>query len=300
MKYRNKCTSRLVTFLLSIGYFFVYSANAANYPQPILFSHYAHSKITFKLSSESLENLEEELPSDVLDSLIVLKKQKFENKQEFLSAVEKQIGQEQTNLFKIPIVQAAQNNGVACITCHRFYKTQKNSGYPNTFICMDCHSNTITDSAEEEKLRQFEAKGQPVIWTRTTKMPSHVRYSHQRHVIEAKIECKTCHGDFTQLREPPSEPAIDLSMDFCIDCHKINHFEIGRQSLKQLKKTDLETEFLKKLKTIQNLKFRSEEAFFNQLDKLFSKALGQEKKELIFKHTDPSESLSTDCIACHR
>ncbi len=34
------------------------------------------------------------------------------------------------------------------------------------------------------------------------------------------IECEVCHGLIGKTETPPPAPLNDITMDFCIDCHK--------------------------------------------------------------------------------
>jgi hypothetical protein len=112
--------------------------------------------------------------------------------------------------------------GLECDTCHRFYKTQTFSGLPNLNTCLECHKEPITKSPEEEKIRQFQKKGQEVPWRRICEEPDHVFFSHRRHVVLGKIPCQTCHGNIGQSQRPPTKPWVKMSMKWCMDCHTKN------------------------------------------------------------------------------
>jgi hypothetical protein len=112
--------------------------------------------------------------------------------------------------------------GLECDTCHRFYKTQTFSGIPDLNTCLECHKEPVTQSLEEEKIRQFQKKGQEIPWRRIYEEPSHVFFSHRRHVVLGKLQCQTCHGDIGESQKPPSKPWVKMKMKWCIDCHKKN------------------------------------------------------------------------------
>lgn len=275
--------------------------NASEEASPsIRFNHNVHVRSTYKLTNQVLQNLEEDIPADILKGLISLKNKKINSVTEFTDTIEKTLGKEQSTPYLKKIVKQAKQAGQSCSKCHRFYQTQENSGYPDLFICMECHSNPVTESPEEEKLRQFEKEKRKVVWTRVTRMPRHVRYSHKRHVMVAKLECKTCHGQIGQLTAPPDKPLIDISMTFCLDCHKTDHFEINKKSIKKLKKTKLSPDILKILETVENQKFRTEHDLFSNLERSLSYQLSASQKVMILNQTFASEPITTDCIACHR
>ncbi len=112
------------------------------------------------------------------------------------------------------------DQGLECDTCHKYYKTESFSGLPSVAVCLECHKEPVTKSPEEEKIRQFAAKGAQIPWKRIYREPDHVFYSHQAHVVLAKIECKTCHGNIAQSEKPPTKPYVDMTMGWCMGCHK--------------------------------------------------------------------------------
>lgn len=108
---------------------------------------------------------------------------------------------------------------IDCVECHANFSKGAHSGLPDVDVCMTCHSEAVTQSSEEAKLReQFERK-QPVIFRKLFHLPRHVYYSHRRHVVLGKLECARCHGEIANTQAPPSRPLVEMTMDFCIDCH---------------------------------------------------------------------------------
>ena len=111
------------------------------------------------------------------------------------------------------------DQGLGCDTCHRFFKTQTFSGMPDINTCLECHKEPVTKSPEEEKIREFQKKGTPILWKRIYEQPDHVFFSHRRHVVLGKLECKNCHGGVGQSERPPSRPWVMMTMKWCMDCH---------------------------------------------------------------------------------
>ncbi len=109
--------------------------------------------------------------------------------------------------------------GLQCDTCHKYYKTQTFSGIPDLAVCLECHKDPVTQSPEEEKIRQFAKKGEPIPWRQIHREPDHVFYSHRRHVVLGKIECQVCHGEIGQSESPPTKPFVRMTMDWCMACH---------------------------------------------------------------------------------
>lgn len=114
-------------------------------------------------------------------------------------------------------VAAAQ---IACSECHAYYSQGVHSGLPSADLCMTCHSDALTKSLEEAKLREEFQRGNPPVFRKLFHLPPHVYYSHRRHVVLGKLECVRCHGLIADTVSPPTRPLIQVSMDFCTGCHK--------------------------------------------------------------------------------
>jgi hypothetical protein len=110
-------------------------------------------------------------------------------------------------------------NGLECAACHESFSNSAWAGRPKTETCMMCHETAMTQSPEEEKVRQYAAQGKEIPWSRLYRVPDHVYFSHQTHIVSAKIECKACHGRIGESISPPAKPDINLTMDDCIACH---------------------------------------------------------------------------------
>ncbi|RPI99871.1 MAG: hypothetical protein EHM36_15405, partial [Deltaproteobacteria bacterium] len=111
------------------------------------------------------------------------------------------------------------DQGLECDACHRFYKTQTFSGLPSLAVCLECHQEPVTQSPEEEKIRQYAKRGEEIPWKRIYQQPDHVFFSHRRHVVLGKMECKSCHGNMGEMEKPPAKPFVLMTMDWCMDCH---------------------------------------------------------------------------------
>lgn len=112
------------------------------------------------------------------------------------------------------------DNGLSCSDCHEFYSTETFSGLPEAETCGFCHLDGEEGStAEEKKLIQLLEEGAPLKWTPLFVQPSHVFYSHRRHVEVAKLDCSVCHGQIAESKSPPRW-VRQLTMDDCINCHE--------------------------------------------------------------------------------
>ncbi len=129
-------------------------------------------------------------------------------------------------IFRRPVEQPiafnhklhVEDNQLGCSTCHEYYEKETFSGLPDADVCAFCHSEKQGDSEEEARLVKMIADGKTLEWKSLFRQPPHVFYSHRRHVLVAKLECKTCHGDIASTTTPPTR-VTKLRMQDCIDCH---------------------------------------------------------------------------------
>jgi hypothetical protein len=111
-----------------------------------------------------------------------------------------------------------RENKIDCAVCHEYFETQTFSGLPSIDTCATCHSEAIGKSAEEKKVVQLVRDNKKVVWQGLFRQPSHIFYSHRRHVVSAKLKCERCHGDIADTVAPPVR-VVRLTMNDCIDCH---------------------------------------------------------------------------------
>jgi len=111
------------------------------------------------------------------------------------------------------------DNDLECSACHETVQHSAVAGRPKLATCLLCHETALTQSAEEEKLRQYAQRQEEIPWQRLFTLPEHVYFSHQTHVVAGKLECQVCHGDIAQMTMPPTRAPMNLTMDNCIACH---------------------------------------------------------------------------------
>lgn len=110
--------------------------------------------------------------------------------------------------------------GAACSDCHIYVETGMRATIPNLQVCSDCHEEAIGESADEAWLTEQISSDTPIPWQKLYHVPDHVFFSHRRHTAVAQIECQTCHGPMAERTSPPNRPLVNLSMDFCMSCHR--------------------------------------------------------------------------------
>lgn len=113
-----------------------------------------------------------------------------------------------------------KDQGVTCDVCHKYYNRQAASGIPTVRDCLLCHEEPLTKSPEEEKIRKFARENQEIPWNRLYRQPTHVYFSHRRHVALSGLPCERCHGSIGVSTRPPRHRAVNQNMDFCMNCHK--------------------------------------------------------------------------------
>jgi len=75
------------------------------------------------------------------------------------------------------------------------------------------------DRVEIKKVAAYMARGEDIPWQRVYSFgpTAHVKFNHAPHV-RAKVECANCHGDMR--RQTVATRAVNLTMGYCINCHK--------------------------------------------------------------------------------
>ena len=110
-----------------------------------------------------------------------------------------------------------RDDGIDCVYCHDTVETEAYAGIPSTERCMGCHGQVWPDSPELAPVRDSWRTKQPIHWRRVNSVPSYVYFHHGVHV-QAGVACAECHGDVGGMARVTR--AHDLSMNFCLDCHR--------------------------------------------------------------------------------
>lgn len=140
--------------------------------------------------------------------------------------------------------------GIDCTYCHFNAERGKHAGVPPISVCMGCHGPDKGMAAQDrpgvQKLLELadndagfyddaddldiegdggREAGGVIHWNRVHKLPDHVFFSHQWHV-QAGVSCQTCHGPIETMEVV--QQVEDLSMGWCIECHRNDHYVGGR------------------------------------------------------------------------
>jgi len=150
---------------------------------------------------------------------------------------------------------------VDCQYCHFGARSSRHAGVPPASVCMNCHK-VVTSSfdavLEERELAEAEGREpevivsdelaklygalalgedltyspdlelQPIEWVRVHNLPDFVYFDHRPHVAR-DIACETCHGPVQGMERMRQES--DLSMGWCLDCHRSNAAKQGSGQL---------------------------------------------------------------------
>jgi hypothetical protein len=112
---------------------------------------------------------------------------------------------------------------IGCTSCHAYAERGPVAGVPSMARCQGCHKFVKEDKddarldAELKALRKVLDEGKPVAWARVHRVPDHVYFTHRRHVVAAKLACKTCHGEVEKM--DVVRQVAPLTMGWCLECH---------------------------------------------------------------------------------
>ncbi len=149
-------------------------------------------------------------------------------------------------------------NQISCLYCHGNAWESKHAAIPSVNVCMNCHKaiNTyekgpklykengdeVNGTAEIAKLYQYAgfdpnnpakwdpSKAKPIEWVKIHNLPDHVYFNHSQHIRAGNVQCQSCHGEITAMDEVKQE--TDLSMGWCINCHRQTNVNFNYDSTK--------------------------------------------------------------------
>lgn len=187
-----------------------------------------------------------------------------------------------------------------CVLCHRDVESRELAGKPELFRCMLCHAYVVSNNPEVDKLRAFSQRGQPIPWIRHTRVAPFVRFSHERHVVAGKVDCKSCHGNIAQATVPPVRPLVPISMQFCLDCHLSKTLQLSPGAARALKAENVGQDVLGALQDLEHKRFNSSGDLVAAVTRITGTAPSDVDKQRIVNQLHPAKPVTTDCFACHR
>jgi hypothetical protein len=109
------------------------------------------------------------------------------------------------------------DDGIDCRYCHTSVEKSAYAGVPPTETCMTCHSQLWSESPLLEPVRESYRTGRPIQWERVHDLPDFAFFNHSIH-LKKGIGCVSCHGRVDEM--PITRKHSDLSMRWCLDCHR--------------------------------------------------------------------------------
>ncbi|QDU72692.1 cytochrome c3 family protein [Mucisphaera calidilacus] len=175
--------------------------------------------------------------------------------------------------------------GMDCTYCHTTVEDAAFAAIPPTQTCINCH-NPETDAAglrkNSDKLQPvYESyrTGKPVKWVKVHDLADYSYFNHSAHVNKG-VGCYSCHGRVDKMGEEGVYQVENLSMGWCIECH--------REPEKHLRPLDQVTSMTYHLELPKVGDETDEEAQLR---------IGLELKE---KYNIHSIAYMTSCSTCHR
>ena len=107
--------------------------------------------------------------------------------------------------------------GLDCRYCHSTVERQAHAAIPPTETCMGCHTRIHPTSPKLTPVRESWATGKSIPWVRVHDLPDYAYFNHAAHVQKG-VGCASCHGRIDQM--DVVYQAHDLSMSWCLDCHR--------------------------------------------------------------------------------
>jgi hypothetical protein len=117
----------------------------------------------------------------------------------------------------------AGDNHIGCTSCHGYAEHGPVAGIPSMARCQGCHKFVKEDpenptvTAEIKVLLQKLEEGTAIEWVRVHRVPDHVFFTHERHVL-AGVRCQECHGEVERMESV--RQVSPLTMGWCLECHR--------------------------------------------------------------------------------
>lgn len=149
-------------------------------------------------------------------------------------------------------------NQINCLYCHGNAWDSKHAAIPSVNVCMNCHKaineyvkgpqlfddagNEVNGTAEIAKLYKYAgfdpnnaakwdpSMAKPIEWVKIHNLPDHVYFNHSQHIRAGNVQCQSCHGEITAMDEV--KQVADLSMSWCINCHRQTKVNFNYDSTK--------------------------------------------------------------------
>ncbi len=197
--------------------------------------------------------------------------------------------------------------GLDCKYCHTTVDKAGFAAVPPTQTCMNCHTNvraTIPNPTNpgvqipNPKLAPvFDSwkTGKSVEWVKVHDLPDYAYFNHSAHINKG-VSCIECHGRIDHMDESGVFQAKNLSMGFCVDCHR-NPQKVLRPKDQVTNLGWTPADLAKAEPGTESAKIYNELMTENKTDTITQDLLGTflMKKYMIRDH-----QFMTSCSTCHR
>lgn len=109
--------------------------------------------------------------------------------------------------------------GLDCTYCHTSVDKAAFSAIPPVETCMTCHNAVKKNSVKLAPLYEAYESGDPVMWVKVHDLADYAYFNHQAHVTKG-VSCVSCHGRVDRMGEEGVYQHENLSMGWCIECHR--------------------------------------------------------------------------------
>ena len=180
--------------------------------------------------------------------------------------------------------------GMDCRYCHNTVDQAAFAAVPPTQTCINCHSpeengpGIRKGSTKLQAVYESYETGKPIEWVKVHDLADYSYFNHAAHVNKG-VGCYSCHGRVDQMGEEGVWQVHNLSMGWCIDCHRAPEKHL--RPLDQITSMTYHTGI-----GATDLQTRGDES----LDEAQLR-VGRELKE---KYNTPNMAYMTACSTCHR
>ena len=117
--------------------------------------------------------------------------------------------------------------GMDCTYCHTTVNDAAFAAVPPTQTCVACHGAEAggaglavkSNSTKLAPVYASVASGKPIEWIKVHDLADYAYFNHSAHVTKG-VACVTCHGRIDQMGEEGVYQHSNLSMSWCIECHR--------------------------------------------------------------------------------
>jgi len=114
--------------------------------------------------------------------------------------------------------------GLDCNYCHTPVDKAGFSAIPPIQTCITCHNpgegvGVKKTSPKLKPLYDAYASGKPIKWVKVHDLADYAYFNHQAHVTKG-VSCVSCHGRVDRMGEEGVYQHENLSMGWCLDCHR--------------------------------------------------------------------------------